>query len=145
MLEELQGISPQDIAGFLASAGVGATGQNLLQKYLAQVFELLSQSMPLTGRQLAQTLLSSTSNRVAQAVVRSDIYQNWRAAQSKLSSTAESVLIAKCIPDDSYHVVNACYCDVFVTEDRDGQAIAAQYVAPETQGFGMPRPQRTFP
>ena len=130
MLEDLQGISPQDIAAFLDSAGVGAAGQNLLQKYLTQVFELLSQPMPLTGRQLAQTLLSSASNRVAHAVVRSDIYQNWRAARSKLSPTAEGVLIAKCVPDDSYHVVNACYCDVFVTEDRDGQAIAAQYVAP---------------
>lgn len=103
MLEDLQRIGPQDIAGFLDSAGVGATGQNLLQKYLAQVFELLSQPMPLTGRQLAQTLLSSPSNRVAHAVVRSDIYQNWRAARSKPSS-AEGVLIPKCIPDDSYHV-----------------------------------------
>ena len=131
MLEDLQGIGPQDIAAFLDSASVGTTGQNLLQKYLAQVFELLSQPMPLTGPQLAQTLLSFASNRVAHAVVRSDIYQNWRAARSKLSSTTESVLIAKCIPDDSYHVVNAAYCDVFVTEDRDGQAIAAQYVAPE--------------
>lgn len=131
MLEDLQGITPVNIEALLDRESVGSAGQDLLQKYLTQVFELVSQPMPLTGRQLAQTLLFSASNRVAHAVVRSDIYQNWRAARSKLSSNAQGVLIAKCIPDDSYHVVNACYSAVFVTEDRDGQALAAQYVVPE--------------
>jgi hypothetical protein len=130
LLEDLQRVSPSDIEALLNRESVGKAGQDLLRKYVPQVFKLVTKPMPLTNRQLAQILLSSASNRVAHAVVRSDMYQIWRAARARISSGAEGVSFRKCIPDDSYHVVNACYCDVFVTEDDDGQAVAAQYVVP---------------
>ena len=135
MLQDLRMVDPVEIEGFLATASVGGSGQHLLAKHLTDVFKLMSRPVPMADQDMAAALLSSDSNRVSHAIVRNDIFQNWRAARARLACESDSVRVAKCIPDDSYHVVNGCYCDLFLTEDKDGQAVAAQYVAPRLKAL----------
>src|SRR5216683_208546 len=58
---------------------------------------------------LAKRLLASSRYRVSHAMVRSDLYLNWRYCQRGS--------LGKDIPDDNYHAVNASYCDFFATTD----------------------------
>jgi hypothetical protein len=53
--------------------------------------------------------------------VRSDLYLNWRCARRGS--------VRRDLPDDTYHAVNACYCEGFVTTERD-QAEHADYTNP---------------
>lgn len=121
MVSDLRSVTPSELPEFLNRESRGCHGRRLLAKYLLQIFPMFGEVLPTSPEELAARLLESTSNRVAHAIVRSDIYQNWRAARGK------AIAIRRCTPDDSYHVVNAAYFDVFVTEDQDGQADAARH------------------
>jgi hypothetical protein len=59
--------------------------------------------------EVAAALLRNPRFRVANTMVRADIYTTWRAARA--GSLARDVL------DDCYHLVNASYCDVYATKD----------------------------
>lgn len=122
MVSDLRSVDPANLSQFLDKESRGITGRRLLAKYLSDIFPMFDLKLPLAPEELAVKLLESTSNSVAHAIVRSDIYQNRRAARGNTVRT--------CVPDDSYHVVNASYCKVFVTEDRDGQGDAAKYAIP---------------
>ncbi len=121
MMSDLRSVNRANLGKFLDEQIQGSSGRQLLAKYLSQIFPMFNQELPTAADELAARLLESRSNRVAHAIVRSDIYQNWRAARKEFGAVRQSV------PDDSYHVVNASYCDVFITEDRDGQADAASH------------------
>jgi len=121
LVRDLRAVEPAALSTFLDEQVGGPTGCHLLAKYLSQIFPMFKETLPMAADELATMLLESSSNRVARAIVRSDIYQNWRAARKDCTVVQQSV------PDDSYHVVNAGYCDQFVTEDRDGQADAASH------------------
>lgn len=60
---------------------------------------------------VATGLLANARYRVARTLARSDIYVNWRRANN--DSLPDDTA------DDFYHVVNASYCNVFVTADED--------------------------
>jgi hypothetical protein len=119
ILEDLRRVQPEDISVFLDQESSRPRAEALLARYLPQVFAANQESLPMQPEPLARALLSMKSHRAAHAIVRVNIYRNWRAARSP------KVTFAKCVPEDSYHVANACYCDTFVTEDTDGQADAA--------------------
>jgi hypothetical protein len=121
MLADLRSIKQRDLTAFLDDRSTGPQGSSLLAKYLTDIFPMFGLPAQTAPRDLAAHLLASKSNRVAHSMARSDIYQCWRAAQKEIPG------VRRCVPDDSYHVVNASYCDMFITEDRDGQADAAQY------------------
>jgi hypothetical protein len=80
--------------------------------------------MPVQGkpfpklREIAENLLASTEYRVSNALVRNGIYLNWRLAHRGSVETSSF--------DDAYHVVNASYCNKFLTTDSD-QAEQASY------------------
>jgi len=122
MVSDFQSVDPANLSQFLDKESRDITGRRLLAKYLSDIFPTFNMELPFAPEEFAVRLLKSTSNRVAHAIVRSDIYQNWRAARGET--------VRRCVPDDSYHVVNASYCDVFVTEDRDGQGDAAKCAIP---------------
>jgi hypothetical protein len=122
MVSDFQSIDLANLSQFLDRESRGISGRHLLAKYLSEISPTFNMELPSAPEELAERLLESTSNRVAHAIVRSGIYQNWRAARGKTAR--------RCVPDDSYHVVNASYCAVFVTEDRDGQGDDAQYAIP---------------
>jgi hypothetical protein len=66
----------------------------------------------------AKKLLASRRYRVSHALVRSDLYVNWRCANhGSLRSD---------VPDDIFHVVNASYCDLFITTDGDQASYVGQ-------------------
>ena len=44
-------------------------------------------------------------------MVRSDLYLNWRYCRRGS--------LGKDMPDDNYHIVNASYCEAFVTSDPE--------------------------
>jgi hypothetical protein len=121
MMSDLRSVHRSDLGDFLDQQIQGSSGRQLLAKYLSQIFPMFKEQFPIAADELAVRLLESKSNRVAHAIVRSDIYQNWRAAGR------ESGAVRPSVPDDSYHVVNASYCDMFITEDQDGQADAASH------------------
>ena len=73
---------------------------------------------------LAKRLLASPHYRVSHAMVRSDLYLNWRYCRRGS--------LGKDMPDDNYHAVNASHCDFFVTTDL-GFAGYASHVLTHTK------------
>jgi hypothetical protein len=57
----------------------------------------------------ARALLESQTLRAAKALVRADLYFNWRCAHRGS--------IPKDLYDDMYHVLGAIYCDAYVTKE----------------------------
>jgi hypothetical protein len=101
---------PQDGVKKWIARELPRTGRSLLRGHLADVFHDASR------RQLtliAKKLLASSRYRVANAMTRCDLYLNWRFSQTGS--------MPRDIPSDTYHVVNASYCDVYATCE-DGQA-----------------------
>ncbi len=129
ILEDLRAVPPVGLASFLDNESKSMRGRNLLARYLPQVFASMEEPLPMAPEPLAEALLESKSNKAAHAIVRNDIYRNWQAAN------LQDIKFAGCVPEDSYHVVNASYCGVFVTEDKDGQADTASYAVPEARTF----------
>jgi hypothetical protein len=124
MLSELRSVPISELESFLRRESAGERGQQLLSGYLPKVFAMAERGLPEAPAFVAATLLANESNMAAHAVVRNDIYCAWRAANSA------EVRFSKSIPEDSYHVANACYCGAFVTADCDGQADAARHAVP---------------
>jgi len=119
ILDDLRQVSAEGLGAFLDQEGTRPRALELLARYLPQVFAANEESLPMAPERLARALLATTANRAAHAIVRVNIYGNWRATRS------EEVSFAKCVPEDSYHVANASYCDAFVTADTDSQGEAA--------------------
>jgi hypothetical protein len=65
---------------------------------------------------VAAAMLRNPNYRVGNTMVRADLYTTWRTARA--GSLARDVL------DDCSHLVNACYCDVYLTKDRRHSAYA---------------------
>jgi hypothetical protein len=124
ILADLREVKETELSSFLDKESIGVRGAHLLARYLPQVFREMGLTLPMLPDPLASALLAQPSNRASRTIVRTDIYRNWRAANSP------GITFPTSVPDDSYHVVNACYCDAFVTEDRDGQATAAINAVP---------------
>jgi hypothetical protein len=72
-------------------------------------------------------LLQNPFLRVAHTMVRADMYATWRAARSGK--------LARDVQDDCYHLVNACYCDVYATKDRPQAEYAPSVVGPTAVRF----------
>ena len=69
---------------------------------------------------VARLLLQSPKYRASRALTRSDLYLAWRCA-TRGSLRAD-------LPDDTFHVVSASYCDIFVTTEADQADIALHAV-----------------
>jgi hypothetical protein len=72
---------------------------------------------------LARRMLARPIFRVSHAIIRGDLYANWRCAQGGS--------IPRDMPDDLYHVVNAAHCDAYATRER-AQAKYAHFVLTKT-------------
>ena len=68
-----------------------------------------SEASPLDAVECALGLLDSPDCRVARALVRADLYYNWRCANRGSNP--------KDLFDDMHHVLNAIYCDVYATKE----------------------------
>lgn len=92
--------------------------------------EHLREEFPDTGHdalvEVAAAMLRNPTYRVANAMVRADLYTTWRAIRT--GTLPRDVL------DDCYHLVNACYCDSYATKDGP-QAEYAPLIVRSTDVF----------
>jgi hypothetical protein len=78
-----------------------------------------NESTPVDSLQYANALIQSPTLRFSKASIRADLYYNWRCANRGSNS--------KDLYDDMYHVLEAAYCDAYVTKEP-GQAKYAHLV-----------------
>ncbi|MGH9794224.1 MAG: hypothetical protein ACRD5G_05585 [Candidatus Acidiferrales bacterium] len=72
-------------------------------------------------RILARRMAKAAKYRAANAIVRADLYVNWRAARGGA--------LARDVQDDCYHLVSAAYCDIFATKDTQQATYAREILA----------------
>jgi hypothetical protein len=63
-----------------------------------------------TLNEVAAALLRNSTYRVANAMVRADVYTTWRAIRA--------AALSRDVMPDCFHLVNASYCDLYITKDR---------------------------
>ena len=106
LLQRLAGISESEVARWITKEAKRPVGRRILAGHLSREISDGDRSQ-LTW--FAKRLLASNQYKVSQALVRTDLYWNWRFAQVRS--------IRSDLPDDTYHLVNAAYCGIFVTSD----------------------------
>jgi hypothetical protein len=106
-----------DLSHFLTTESMGPGGQFLLLAHLCSEFP---KNSPSDLAPVARLLLQSPRYRVSRAMTRAGLYLNWRCV--KRGS------IRGDLPDDTFHVVSAAYCDIFVTAEADQATIACHAV-----------------
>lgn len=104
------------LSHFITTQGMGRQGQLLLLGHLSADFPENSRD---DLARIAVLRLESSRYRVSRAMTRAGLYLNWRCAQRGS--------IRSDLPDDTFHIVNAAYCHVFVTTEDD-QANIARHV-----------------
>jgi len=86
--------------------GLREFGQRCLMKHVSQFFpDLADKHLKRIGRKL----LSAPRYRLSHALVRGDIYLDWRCFHQRG--------IGRDTSDDCFHIENASYCDAYVTDD----------------------------
>jgi hypothetical protein len=117
----LRGVSPEDLREWLKAQTYSIDGQRLLFEQLAARFpEQNSDEL----REYSTALLTSCS-RMSEALVRAELYYNWRCAHR--SSNRKDLL------DDMYHVCNAAYCDVYSSSEKNQTEYASHLLQNDTQ------------
>jgi len=116
LTQALERVNEDSLRAWIDREAQGPRGRRVLQSQLAIVFER-GPDRKLTL--LAKRLLAPRRYKISHAIVRSALYLNWRSAHRGS--------IRSDVPDDAYHGVNACYCDLFVTTEPD-QAFHAELV-----------------
>lgn len=109
----LAGITDEALLDFLGTASAGPAGQFLLLGHLLREF---SKNSSYELARVAELLLQSPRYRASRVMTRADLYLNWRCV--KRGS------IRSDLPDDTFHVVSAAYCDVFASTETDQANIA---------------------
>jgi len=61
-------------------------------------------------RIVLKRLLSSAKYRTTHALLRADLFSNWKGAQA--------TTLKRDLPDDMHHMVNAAYCHVYATKEK---------------------------
>ena len=116
----LQGISDAALPQWLQAETSNAMGVNMLYRHLVKI---------LPGPQFtlgyAHCLLSYALADASRAIVRADLYSNWRCA--KHGSNRRDLI------DDMLHVLQATYCDLYVTEEKKQINYAHLLLTPRTR------------
>jgi hypothetical protein len=116
-------IAESELKRWITREAKSMRGRRALQGHLAMVFGR-KPDRQLT--QLAKRLRAGARYKVAHALVRSDLYLNWRCARRGS--------VRGDLPDDTYHAVNASYCELFVTTESD-QADHAAHTNPHLRAM----------
>jgi hypothetical protein len=108
MRDKLRDISTDKLAAWLmdSTATATPTALSLLSDKIRYRF---SEATLADSLSYARVLLESQTFRTAKALVRADLYFNWRCAHRGS--------IPKDLYDDMYHVMAAIYCDAYVTKE----------------------------
>jgi hypothetical protein len=104
--KQLSKIAPEELESWLRKESVSIRGHSNLARHIHLRFsEVLENEIS----EYAVALFSPPMKRFARGLVRADLYLHWRYARFGA--------IPKDLTHDVYHVLNASYCDVYVTAD----------------------------
>ncbi len=106
MKQRLRAISVGELGAWLRDSTASATAVRLLSDKIRYRF---SEATLADSLLYARALLESQTLRVGGALVRADLYFNWRCAHRDS--------VPKDLYDDMYHVLGAIYCDAYVTKE----------------------------
>jgi hypothetical protein len=93
--------------------GLREFGQRCVIKHVSDFFPELAQR---DLRRIGRKLLSARRYRLSQALVRGDIYIDWRCFRE--------MAVTRDTSDDCFHIENAAYCDAYATDDAAQQKYA---------------------
>jgi hypothetical protein len=108
MRDKLRAISADKLGAWLmdSTAAARPTALSLLSDKIRYRFSEATLNDSLL---YARALLESPRYRTAKALIRADLYYNWRCAHRGS--------VPKDLYDDMYHVMAAIYCDAYVTKE----------------------------
>jgi len=112
----LTAITRGNLAEWLDIASVGPDSMVCLAWEIKNYFP--ADASVLEASEWAVGLLSMPHWRMSRAIVRRNLYMNWRSAQNQDSSIRRDLLV------DTDHVLNSVYCDIYATEERRQQEYA---------------------
>ena len=118
----LLAVSEDELAAWLDQQISGDVGAALLTGHLIRVY---GSSVTDAAISTAQGLIQHPASRTAKALVRADLYSNWRCAHRGS--------IPRDLMDDMYHVLNAAYCDVYATAEAGQKKYASMLLSRWTQ------------
>jgi hypothetical protein len=114
MKARLLAIPEDSLNAWLDEQLSGNIGAALLCAHLLRIYESQDAYAAIST---ALGLLQHPASRMAKAVVRADLYSNWRCANR--GSNPRDLI------DDMYHVLNAAYCDVYATAEAGQKEYAS--------------------
>jgi len=124
MRTRLLAVPGDGLAAWLDEQVSGDVGAAMLTRHLLRIYESTLTDAAIST---AQGLLQHPASRMAKALIRADLYSNWRCAH-RGSNRRDLV-------DDMYHVLNATYTDVYATAENGQKEYASlllsQWTRPE--------------
>jgi hypothetical protein len=102
-------VAPERLGEWLDIASLGPDSMACLAWEIRNYFP--ADASMIEASEWAAGLLSMPHWRMSRAIVRRNLYMNWRSARSQASSIPRDLLV------DTDHVLNAVYCDMYATEE----------------------------
>jgi hypothetical protein len=115
MKAKLTAIPESTLSGWLSTETISTQGQLIISDHLSRI------TSTIFPQSSALSFLSSAIANASKAVVRADLYSNWRCANR--NSNPKDLL------DDMLHVLQAVYSHIYVTEEA-GQLDYAKLLLP---------------
>jgi hypothetical protein len=120
--DRLRAIPKAQLLAWLDSEVSTDVGRLMLARHMMRPFE---GKLPATvAFRNATALIAMPQSRMAKALVKADLYYNWRCANG---GSVPADLIA-----DMYHVVNAAYCHVYATAESEQMKYASLLLTDRT-------------
>jgi len=115
----LRGISEAQLAAWMQEETLTASGVNTLYK------RFIKRLGPGATQGYIFSILKFPLAEAARATVRADLYSNWHCAQYGSNRLD--------LADDMLHVLQAMYCDVYLTEEKNQLKYAPLLLTPRTR------------
>lgn len=122
MKQKLVAVSPNVFPTWLDEQVLSLDGQKILTSHIMRIYP---DAPPSAAFGYARALLANPRFRFARGVVRADLYYNWRCAHR--GSNRPDLI------DDMFHVLNATYCDIYVTQEKNQIEYAGLLLSPDTR------------
>jgi hypothetical protein len=122
MKQKLMAISPDAFPVWLDEQVLSLDGQKILA---GQIMRIYPDAPPGDVFGFAGALLANPRFRFARGVVRADLYYNWRCAHR--GSNRPDLI------DDMFHVLNATYCDIYVSKEKNQSEYAGLLLSRATR------------
>jgi predicted nucleic acid-binding protein len=119
---KLIAVSVDKLAAWLDEQVTSDVGAAMLTRHLLRIYDSSERGAAIST---AQGLLGHPASRIAKALVRADLYSNWRCAHRRSNK--------KDLVDDMYHVLNAAHCNVYGTAEPKQKEYAGLLLPPDVE------------